>query len=260
MNLTLINQDISESRLYRQNSLSRLTGKEIANLLYLNILSLYLLSQTEPDAAKSIAAKTAQYAGFALFRTTATDVYILAYQVAHPDNKHIRMREGIISKRFLSGLNFDSRQLWRFISDIRDEKINPSRAFSYLMRLETQLRISDGAYKTLRRDIVDWEKLSVTRHQAVLRQLGQHLRRLAQQSEAVAILSAMGVKQDTLLPASKPSLSRKLAGAAAGGIVGNIAGKKLAKAISKPSVPLAKIGTGLGAIAGYWAAGRTRQR
>jgi uncharacterized protein YcfJ len=58
----------------------------------------------------------------------------------------------------------------------------------------------------------------------------------------------------------EPSLARRVAGTAVGAVAGRYAGKKLAKATGKDVDKYKKYGTGLGAIAGYWASGRQRQK
>ena len=48
MELQLVNQEISEARLYRTtNGFKNLTGRDIANLLYLHTLSLYMMLQDD---------------------------------------------------------------------------------------------------------------------------------------------------------------------------------------------------------------------
>jgi len=57
----------------------------------------------------------------------------------------------------------------------------------------------------------------------------------------------------------KASLTKRVAGAGAGAIAGRYVGKKIAKRFGKDVDKYKKAGTGLGAIAGYWASGRKKQ-
>jgi outer membrane lipoprotein SlyB len=76
--------------------------------------------------------------------------------------------------------------------------------------------------------------------------------------------SEIQLKLDTMLnyksfditDKSKPSLLKKAGGAAVGAVAGNKLGGKVDLAIGNDSDKYKKIGTGLGAITGYWAAGR----
>jgi uncharacterized protein YcfJ len=53
---------------------------------------------------------------------------------------------------------------------------------------------------------------------------------------------------------------RRLAGTAAGAVAGRYVGKKIGQKFNKNVDKYKKAGTGLGAIAGYWASGRQRQK
>ena len=57
-----------------------------------------------------------------------------------------------------------------------------------------------------------------------------------------------------------PSLGTKLAGAAVGAAAGRAIGSKVATSLGKDEDKYKRAGTGIGAIAGYWASGRRRQR
>ena len=57
-----------------------------------------------------------------------------------------------------------------------------------------------------------------------------------------------------------PGLGTKIAGAAVGAAAGRVIGSKVATSLGKDEDKYKKVGTGIGAIAGYWAAGRRRQR
>ena len=58
----------------------------------------------------------------------------------------------------------------------------------------------------------------------------------------------------------KPSTTRRVAGAAAGAVAGRYLGKKIANKLDKDVDKYKNAGTGIGAIAGYWASGRQRQK
>jgi hypothetical protein len=54
-------------------------------------------------------------------------------------------------------------------------------------------------------------------------------------------------------------LQKKVGGAALGAVAGRYAAKKLTKLAKNKPNTLKKAGTGIGAIAGYWAAGRKKK-
>jgi len=264
MELQLIDKEISEARLYRTSSaFGQLTGKDISELLYLNTLVTYMLykDDKQTDYAKAVARQTTQYGKYTLFRSHATDMYLLAYMVSDPDNKNVKLKDHLISKKFLKELQFDKRRHWQFVQGISFDRVNDKIASPYLFRLESQLKITNSMYKQFRRLVMDWEKLKYNQRQYVVTKITQEIRRLGRGSEIMAPLTTMlKYKRYRVNPdINKPSLGRKVAGAAAGALVGRFAGKKIAQKLGKDSDKYKKVGTGLGAIAGYWAGGRQKQ-
>ena len=105
MELGFIDSEISEARLYRSSrSFGAFDGRDIADLLFLTSLSVYLLSREDQtiSVANAYAKKTVQYGSYALFRSIATDLYLLAYTLLHPGNDHVTLVDAVASKKFLS--------------------------------------------------------------------------------------------------------------------------------------------------------------
>lgn len=254
MDFQLYNVDLTEAQLYRSTAQFRtLTGRDVANLLYLNTLSLALMYLTEDthEVARNYAGKTAQYGTYALFRTSATDIYMLAYQVKNPDNDYATMKDPIASKKFLNRLNFDSRKHVAIMRRIQTGGAQGNELHSYLMRMEAQAGITDSRYKTWRREVGTWDKASESRRSKVIRDINREFARIGggsvRRGEIQQALNT-GKNRITVDKPKKPSMARKLGGAAAGAAAGSYVAGKLNK--SK------KAGAGIGAIAGYWAAGR----
>lgn len=259
MEFQLIDTELSEARLFRSTrQFSGLSGTDIANLLYLNTLVVYMMSQDskQSDIATQMAKDTSQYTGYSLFRTHGTDLYMLAYQVAHPNNDHAKLSNPADAKAFLRSLKFDPKMHYRFMRDVANKKVTPQQAYTYLYRLENQLKVSDSRYKSWRRLISDWGRLKYPAKQNIVTQIVQELRRVgAGQSEIMFGLKPM-LRYKKYSSADAPSLGKKLAGAALGAIAGRYAADKLNKA---DNTTAKKVGTGIGAIAGYWAAGRNKK-
>jgi len=272
MDLKLVNQEISEARLWRQSrQFGEMDGRGIADLLYLSFLSLLTFAKDDykSDYAKAYARQTSQYGTFTMFRSHATDIYLLAYQVKNPKNKHISLKNNIESTRFLKSLSFDSRKFYFILSKIARGNLNKSEISTYLFRLETQLKISNANFKQYRRLINDWENLKFAQRQYVTSKLIQDFRRLGRGSELVSSLNDMAkykkyrisdeVKRRSYKK-PKPSATSRVVGTAAGAIAGRYVGKKVAKKLGKDIDKYKKYGTGIGAIAGYWASGRKKQQ
>ena len=268
MDLTLINQELSEARLYRySHGFNNMDARRIANLLYLYTLAVYMLSKDEDNGQVGIdyAKLTTQYGPYALFRTHATDLYMLAYQVAHPDNRHT----DIEGKELFDKLMFDNRLHWRFMKDIADGTVvEPSL---YFFRLETQLKIIDSRYREWRRLLSDWGNLKYPQRQLVVAKILQELRKIGRASELMTPLTNLVRDRDLKLakisypdsrsyvaPDAKPSMAKSLAGAALGAYAGRKLAPKVAQYAQDNPASFKNAATGIGAIAGYWAARRKK--
>jgi len=266
MELQLIDKEISEARLFRtSNNFRTLTGRDIADLLYLTSLSAFLMTKdsNQSSYAKSYIKQSTQYGPYVLFRSHATDLYLLAFAVNNYDSKSIKLKDSIISNRFLSKLNFNNRAHWQFFNKVGTGYKIDNRQISFFLSLERQLKISNTRYKGWRRLITDWGNLKYISRQRVVAEILQEFRRIAKGSEMVPRLTTMTKYKKFRVSdpySRKPSTGRKVAGAVAGAAAGRFAGKKIAQRLGKDVDKYKKVGTGLGAIAGYWAGGRQRQK
>ena len=261
----LVDKEIAEARLYRTTSgFNQLTGQSVAELLYLNTLITYMMLKDDKqhDYARAYAKQSTQYGKYTLFRSHATDLYLLAYLVCNPDSKSIKLRNKMASTKHLKSLNFDKRTHWQFMYKIANDRASDTLASPYLFRLESQLKIKKSMYKQWRRLIMDWENLRYIQRQSVTTRIVQELRRLGRGSEVMAPLTSMLKYKKYRIRDKTPKTDpvRRVAGAAAGAVAGRYAGKKIAQKFGKNVDKYKRAGTGLGAIAGYWASGRQRQK
>ncbi len=266
MNLKLVNQDISEARLYRTTrSFSNLTGEDIAKLLYLSSLSSYMMLKDDGQVnyAEQYIKQTVQYGPYTLFRSHATDLYLLAYQVKNPDNKSINLKNKVTSTSHLEKLSFDDKKHYAFFRKASNRSITKTEVGMFFLRLESQLKISDNRYRSWRRLITDWENLKYSSRQLVVTKILQEYRRLGKGSELVGPLTNMAKYKSYTISDKykepKTSLKTRFAGTAAGAVAGRYAGKKIAQKLGKDVDKYKKAGTGIGAIAGYWASGRIKK-
>lgn len=265
MEFLLLDSELSESRLFRSSrQFGMLDGTDIANLLYLNTVITYMISQDDEQSefAKYYANETVKYGTYALFRTHATDMYMLAYAVLHPDSDYLKFSRPLSTKKFLEGLQFNRRMHIQFMRKIAQGKSQRSEAISYLYRLETQLKIKDSRYKSWRRLISDWGNLRYSQKQYVVTKIAQEMRRLgggsARNSELMRAITPM-LKYRSYKDKAPVDTNKNTAGKLAGALAGAVAGRYVAGKLSQTDQAKAKnIGTGIGAVAGYWAAGRKK--
>lgn len=241
MDLELVNKELCEARLFRTTrSFNTLTGKDIADMLFLNTLVTYILHQQEQsrDFAHKYAKNTVSFGSYTLFRTFATDMYMLAYQVKYPDNDHARMKDAISSKKFLETCRFQDRKHIEFLRRIVADDVGTSYASTYFYRLEAQLKISDSRYRRWRRQAGMWKTLRQGEKNTMIAQITLELRRMG---------GGTGRGNEVLTSLEPMTRIKKYSPVA-----------QQAKPVSKPRVTPAAA-AGIGAIAGYWAAGRKKK-
>lgn len=252
----LIDIELSESRLFRFTAnFQRLSGRDVADLLYLETLAVYMmaLDSKQQDYATAYARKSTQYGPYSVFRTSATDIYMLGFAINQPDYKSLKLASK--DRTILNNLNFNNRQHYMFMNKIARYTPSRSNASSYLIRLETQLKITNPLFRQFRRLILDWPKLKYSQKQYVIAKMMQIIRLKGKGSEIFQNLVAMKTSRayDNVKPAKPTS---KLARAAAT-VGGAYAGSKLVPKLTKGKIG-SKTGAGIGAIAGYWASGRKK--
>lgn len=194
MEFLLVNTEICESRLYRTSgNFSKLTGRNIADLLYLNTLALYMLLQNKEqhDYAKFYAKQTTQYNGYKAFRTHATDLYMLCYVVKHPDKRNLSFKNHEESVDFLKKLNFDNRRHYAFLLKLAGAADGRGEAVSFYLGLEKQMKIKNSIYKRFRRSVSDWGNLKYPAKQEIIASLTQEIRKSASGAELMKPLMQM---------------------------------------------------------------------
>lgn len=254
MELQLINQELAESRLFRfTGSFSKLSGRDIADLFYLQTLSTYMFLQDskQQDYAIAYATKTVQYGPYAVFRTSATDLYLLAFTIDHPD--YVGLKISGSDRSFLKSLSFQNRKHYMFMQRIARNEVSVSDATTFLFRLETQLKISNPMFKQMRRLICQWDNLKYSQKQMVISKIIQHMRVKGVGSEVFSHVNAMSTRRE-LKPLPQKSDTLKRAAATA---IGAYAGSKVLPKLTKGKLGSVS-GAGIGAVAGYWASGRKK--
>lgn len=266
MEFLLLDQELAEAKLYRSTKqFGEFDGRDIANLIYLITMSTYLTSTDFPTQKIGIqyARRTAQNGTYAVFRSSSTDLYLLCYTALHPDNDHVNIRNSILSKRFLNRLNFSGRAHLAFLRSIVGGDATDAKTNAYLMRLERQLKIQDPRYRQWRRVVANWSNASDKAKANTRNNIYKEFRRIGRGSgikaEMAGILSS-SMNDRTIKRLrrqadadSKTSTARRVAGTVAGAAAGRYVAGKI-----KDTPRSKNIGTGLGAIAGYWASGRRK--
>lgn len=193
----LIDTELCEALLYRSTrSFGTLSGRNIADLLFLHTMLIYVLAQEEvtQQYARDYAYHTIQYGTYSLFRTHATDIYLLAYTVLVDYSTQVKLKDHIDSRSFLDSLNFNRRHHVDFLRRISTGDDTPGVAVSYLYRLEAQLRLNNPRFKTLRRMAITWHTMDVKEKTRFYKTLNMEMMRLTYGGARNAELVKNGIK------------------------------------------------------------------
>lgn len=149
--------------------LHRFTETENSELLYLCILSVYILSK-ESYSTKEVElylGKTTAFNDYSFFRGTSNDLYMLLH--LQSSNKY-----------------FDYKEFRLFVNAIL--KKLPFNVYRYFASLETQMGIKCGFAMNIKRDISNWCDLSKERKTVMLNNIYRELYRLSPRSEIAAMI------------------------------------------------------------------------
>lgn len=177
--LTPFLQYVSEARVVRRNNdLGRYSFDDIRERIYVSFLALSLLKNSGQynQWAKSYAKQTMAYGGFDLVRASANDLHnLLAVVDGRPEiTQKLRNKRQAEVERQRSP--FPTLFTKRYLRKLDDD-------YSFLYRLERELKIHNARYRQIRRMVADWSRQSSTDKKKVIRDLYNVLLDLMPQSD-----------------------------------------------------------------------------
>ena len=165
--LTPFLQYVSEARVVRRNNdLQRYTFDDIRERIYVSFLALTLLKNTQEHHAwaKSYADQTISYGAFDIVRGSANDLHnLLAVVDGKPEiTQKLRNKKQAEVERQRSP--FPTLFTKRFLRKLTDD-------YSFLYRLERELKIHNVRYRQIRRAVADWNKQGTSEKKKIHRDL-----------------------------------------------------------------------------------------
>lgn len=179
-------RSLNENKLFRNKSdLQRIDYETSRDLLFLNSLSLYILSQEAKTAdwAQNTASRASTFNNFDTYKIALNDIYNLAH-IHFGDTTYgdvgieAQMRKNpVLQTMYL-----------KFLRGIAREQNMDSTATHLFIKLEKALGIDNGVYKTIRRTAGQWNKASDKEKESTLKRLYKYTRALSPRSEFLPIL------------------------------------------------------------------------
>lgn len=186
---------LTESNLIRsKQSFSHFTGRDIAELAFLYLLTLEILRHHVKyvDVAKRYASQTMRYGSFAHFYAGGNDLYQMLHVLLGEDRAEAvsHLKDTKSSIKFLQNVTLDDRRTRDYLKAVARGSISRSTVTSYLLHAELKLKISVSNYRSMRRLISDWPDLSEHERKLVVTRLLQAYRARLIRSELKPHLEA----------------------------------------------------------------------
>ncbi len=164
---------LQESRLTR-NSLNQknLTYNDVLEKTYLLLLILQVMRYYRGynSKASAYARKTIQYTNFNLFRVSATDLHNLVYFAVGSEEAINKLKNPGAAKTVAGRTSIPQMAINRHLRNVAGQKNAGKVDVEFFARIEQALLINDNDYKTLRRYIINYNRLSAEdRKRAVTR-------------------------------------------------------------------------------------------
>lgn len=191
---SFILENCNESKMFRNNYLSQLTLRDAVDSVFLNLLTLYMLSKEFETApfAQNYAQRTLQYGNFALPRVGGTDLYQGLHIILNPNSRTAAQLKALEQNKVLSDqIKVNSKMIKDFLRGIATGTLDRTTAIRLMYRIEGQMNIDISNYKSLRRLITDWENgTTYQKHMCVTRLL-QYYRLRGKRSELLPVLELL---------------------------------------------------------------------
>jgi len=230
---SFITENCNESKMFRNNYLSQLTLRDAVDSVFLNLLTVYLLSkefETKPFA-QDYAKRTIQFGNFNLPRVSGTDLYQGLHIILNPEGAlAARLKAPEQNKALAQELRTNKKMILDFLRNISTGHADATSAIRIMYRLEGQMGIDISNYKSLRRLITDWDNLSTHQRELCVTRLLQYYKVRGKHSELYPILDTLASKKGYLLHGVD---NAELAALGAGSVAGSRTSSSFLSSLAK---------------------------
>jgi len=186
-------QEISESKLIpNKHFLHEYDSEELAELAYINILSLRILLFEKENGTKTFAEqyckKTIRYGNFKHWHIDSTDIYVMIYGITSDEAKldkndhHLRIHMPV-----------DTLLIYKWLRAAADKHLDKNLTDRLFVKLDTMFRIKDSSLRAIRRLVMDWEEIKTFQRRLALTRLLQYMRTKAAKGELLQKLNHVAV-------------------------------------------------------------------
>jgi len=186
--------------------LDKRSEQEMQELFYAVLLATIMLGLHEKTAywAQDYAGQTVAFGNFDYFRSSATDLYVLAYYVFGDHS---------------SLMQTDQAKFLQVMRGMARGHVTISTMNAFVLKIERRLAISNSVLKGVRRDVLAWGSLNQSQQQSAAKQLTRIIRRHSAQAEVIPYLGIVAKGTPGTFGKTK-SLGKAIATIAGAGLAG----------------------------------------
>ena len=155
-------RDLHESRMTKDNgNAKKLTYTDCGERMYLTLLALETMRQY-PDFKAYVqryAKKTAGFELYKMYRIMGTDLYNFIYFLVGDSGAQDKLKDPDSAKRMRASTKLPTSAINRYINALAQGK-QPVQINNMFMAIETAVKITNSDYKSIRRNLVNFAKLT----------------------------------------------------------------------------------------------------
>lgn len=230
---SFILENCNESKMFRNTHLGQLTLRDTVDSVFLNMLTLYMLSKEFETApfAKDYAQRTLAFGNFTAPRISGTDLYQGLHILFNPTGGTAQQLKAHDQNLVLAKqLRANTKLVKQFLHGIANGTLDRITAVRLMYRLEGQMGIDVSNYKSLRRLITDWENLTTHQRELCVTRLLQYYRVRGKRSELLPVLDVLSRNKGYEITDAG---NAELAALGAGAIAGSRSGDGFLKSVAK---------------------------
>jgi len=155
-------RDLHESRMTKDNGSSqKLTYSDCGERAYLTLLALETMRQYPDfrDYVQRYAKKTAGFELYKMYRIMGTDLYNFVYFLVGDGKAQDKLKDPDSAKRMRATTKLPTAAINRYINAVAQGK-QPTQVNSMFMAIESATNVTNADYKAIRRNLVNFNKLT----------------------------------------------------------------------------------------------------
>lgn len=170
-------QELLEARMYRgADTLKGKTATELSHIAYLMIMMLEIMRTEDPKFARNYVTSSIAYENFEAMRNNATDLHNLLSVLNNQDKFEERIEVN-------HNISVPVLQIKRYFRDIVSGNKEPGLDKQLFLKLENFFKISNPAYKHVRRSVGDWNSCSKSEKSSIRNELKTMMQNTSQQND-----------------------------------------------------------------------------